>query len=260
MSRSILAGAAALAFVTLAACSDAPTAPSAKPSPAASEPSLGSGISVGGGGVIVRQAPVSVTLEIWDQDGSQGVPGTTVEFSTSTGAKQTVVDNSAADADARVGYYRVSMPATGVWYKAKVVGMDDDFSFDGAEKTVSAFVSPTLVSMGHITLMRKPGIYVFLHYNGGFALGQTIKITGPNGFSRTITDGSAADKSFDGTQNPNDGKFQIQVPVTGTYYVCTLTSPQAYWDADCVNVWALQYFIAYSADLKYEQKWVIPKF
>lgn len=250
MSRYALLSAAALA---LAGCNDAPTAPAAPTSSRMPEPPNAT--------LIVRSNPVNVTLQIVDQGGpyDTGVPGTTVQFTSSTGASMTVVDNSAQDADARPGFYKVSMGQAN-WYKATVTAATSHFSLDAATKTVSAFVTPTLVSMGGLTLMRKPGLFVQLYYNNALIAGQTIKVTGPNGFSVQITDGGANDRNYDGSQNGSDGKFSLEVPVTGSYTVCTMTSPQAYWDAGCQGVWAGMYFMEYGVSMTYKQVWFVPKF
>ena len=41
------------------------------------------------------------------------------------------------------------------------------------------------------------------------------------------------------------------MPFTGTYTVCALTSPGALWQADCEQVYALQYYIASPVTLTY---------
>jgi hypothetical protein len=242
------------AAFTLAACADSPTAPALAPTDAPS-----AGLVVIGGGSIPRLTPVDLTLVIDGQDGSAGVPGTTVKFTSSTGATMTVPDNSAADKDARDGYYRVAM-TTANSYTAIVTGAAPHWSLAGATKTVSAFVNPNLVQMGALWLNRMPGIYVQLFYDNALAKSQTIKVTGPNGFARTMVDGGMNDTNFDGTQNGNDGTFSLEVPETGTYQVCAMTTPQSLWDAGCSPVYALQYFIQYGVKLTYAQQWVIPKF
>jgi hypothetical protein len=257
MSRHSLPLAAVTVALALAACSDAPLDPAARLAPDAT-PSADI-IVVGGG--IPRPTPVTVTLRITDQGGNlpdQGVAGTTVKFTTSTGAQLTVVDNAAGDGDARVGFYKVTM-GQAVSYTATVVAMPSDFSPDQTTKTVSAFVTPTLVSMGELMLLRKPGIAVALYYNGALTIGQTIKVTGPNGYSKTMTDGTATDIKSNGTQGPADGKFDFQVPSTGTYTVCTMTTPQSLWDAGCSPVYVINYFIQYPITMTYTQKWFIPK-
>jgi len=258
MTRYTLSLAATI-VATLAACSDAPMAPTAAEPPDRPSHNL---VVVGGGTTMPRPTPITVTLRLTDQGGSlpdQGVAGTTVKFTTNTGGELTVVDNAAGDGDARVGFYKVTM-GQAVSYTATVVAMPDDFSPDQITKTVSAFVTPTLVSMGELMLLRKPGIAVALYYNNALTIGQTIKVTGPNGYAKTMTDGTATDIDSWGNQGAADGKFSFQVPSTGTYTVCTMSSPQQYWDAGCKPVYVIQHFIQYSATLTYEQKWFIPKF
>ena len=232
--------------LALGACRDAaaPTAPSGP----AERPAL----AITGPGTGTTPAPtptVWVTLHVGDQASwglPTGVPGTTVSFVTNGGYFRTIEDNGAGDADPAVGYYRVAMPSA-LAYTAYVRVMPDYLSSDGAVKTVSAFVTPTLVNMGSIVLKRKPAIYVQLRKQGLLVPGQTIKITQASGpWSATVADGGAADLSADG------GKIHVRVPFTGTYTVCALTSPGVLWKADCEQVYALQYFIAYPVTLTYE--------
>ena len=251
----LAATAAVPAALLLAACGDAPdpTAPATRPALELVGPGTGT-------------TPTTPTLSVWvtlhvgDQaayGGAYGVPGTTVSFVTNTGYYRTIVDNGAGDANPEVGYYRVAMP-NALSYTAYVRVMPEKYSSAGAVKTVSAFVTPTLVNMGSIILKRKPGLHVQLLKQGALVPGQTIKVTQVNGpWSVTITDGSSADKDAFGNPNPSDGKIFLRVPFTGTYTVCALTSPSVLWAADCEPVYALQYFIAYSATLTYEPKLVL---
>jgi hypothetical protein len=254
-ARRALPAASATLLVALGACSDTITAPASR---MAASRAPNADIVVSGA---PRTIGVWVTLQVGDQGwyGDYGAPGTTVEFTTNAGAKSTVVDNSAADTDARDGYYRVLMP-NAISYTATVTVVPEHNSLGGATKTVSAFVTPTLVSMGAIYLNRKPGLFVQLFYNNALVAGQTIKVTGPNGWTTTITDGGASDKTYDGTQNGADGKISLEVPITGTYTVCTMTSPQLYWDAGCNQVYATQYFVQYGVTMTYKQVWFVPKF
>ena len=238
--------AAAPAALLLAACHDAadPTAPAARPS-----------LELAGPGTGTTPAPaptVWVTLHVGDQASysAAGVPGTTVSFVTNGGYYRTIVDNSAADTDPQVGYYRVAMP-NAVSYTAYVRVAPEYLATHNAVKTVSAFTTPTLVNVGTIVLKRKPAIYVSLMKQGALVPGQTIKITQVGGpYTRTIADGSAEDLS------PVAGKIHVRVPWTGTFTVCATTSPSALWEADCETVYALQYFIAYPVTLTYALKWV----
>jgi hypothetical protein len=250
MSRYALPLTATL-IACLAACSDAPTSPTAKPAPA--KPDLGlSGVVIG------RPTPVTLTLRITSQGGTpagQGIGGTTVTFASSIGASKNVTDNGADDADARIGYYSVTM-TTANWYKASVSGMTgltaERYSFDGATKTVSAFATPTFVPMGDLAMNIRPGLYVETWFKGALAPGQTITVKYPNGFVKTITDGGANDYDpFTFNQMPSDGKFELTVPTTGVYLVCPASTPHKYYKADCVQVWANQYFVQYSADLTF---------
>jgi hypothetical protein len=244
-----LAVPAAVALL-LAACGDAAdtTAPAARPSLDIAPPP---------GTTPIPQPPVAVTLHVGDQasyGADVGVPGTTVSFVVNGGASsgyyKTVGDNSAQDTDSRVGYYRVSMP-NGLSYTAYVRIAPEYLATSNAVKTVSAFVTPTLVNMGSIILKRKPAIYVSLMKQGVLVPGQTIKITQVGGpYTRTIADGSAEDLS------PVAGKIHVRVPWTGTFMVCATTSPSALWEADCEQVFALQWFIAYPATLTYHLKYV----
>lgn len=254
-ARRALPAASATLLAALGACGDTITSPASRMAPSSAPQA---DIVVSG---TPRTIGVWVTLQVGDQGwyGDYGAPGTTVEFTTNAGAKSTVVDNSASDTDARVGYYRVLMP-NAVSYTATVTVVPEHNSLGGATKTVSAFVTPTFVSMGAIYLNRKPGLFVQLFYNYALVTGQTIKVTGPSGFTATITDGGASDRNYDGTQNGADGKISLELPITGTYTVCTMTTPQTYWDAGCSQVFATMYFIQYGLNMTYKQVWSIPKF
>jgi hypothetical protein len=247
----------AAAALTLAACSDAPLAPSARLTPDATPSAM-----LGGGGDVPLPTSVSVTLHLVDQtlpDATNSVAGTTVKFTASTGETRTVVDNGIGDGDARPGFYKVAMEKA-VWYKAAVVAMPSIFSWDQVTRTASAYATPTLVSMGDLVLLRKPGIAVWLYYKGALVAGQTIRITGPNGYATTIADGGVNDTSSLGAQAPSDGKFEfIRLPTTGTYTVCTLTTPQWMWDTGCRAVDVKYYGVEFPIAMTYELKLVVPK-
>lgn len=258
MSRRYALPLACTIVATVAACSDAPLAPTpANTGLTPSAPALSDGVIVSGGG-IGRPTPVTVTLSVSSQGGGSAT-GTTVKFTTNTGASNTVVDNGAGDGDNRAGFYKVTMPKA-ISYTATVVAMPDDFSPDSTSKTVSAFVTPTLVSMGDLMLLMKPGIYVSLWYKGALAPGQKIRVTGPNGYDVTMIDGTPSELTDLGKPPVADGKFSFSVPSTGTYKVCALSSPELYWGADCMPAYPMWYFIQVSTTLTYEQKWFVPKF
>jgi hypothetical protein len=241
----------------LTACGDAadPTAPGARPALAVAAPTPGPTPPGAGPGPIGPALTVAVTLLVGDQASFTGIAGTTVELKTNIGYKRVVVDNSASDVDPGVGRYRVMMPSAGS-YTATVVGMPEVNAAVGTTKTVSAFMTPTWVAMGSIILKRKPALVVKLMKQGAFVWGQTIQVTGPNGFSATVTDGSPADKDALWNPGPSDGVIRLRVPVTGTYTVCATTSPQADWSAGCEQVFAQLYFFAYPVTLTYAQKFV----
>lgn len=255
MSRRILRSASAVSLFAIAACSDAPVGP-----PSELAPAEGPSAALIGG-VITRPAPVTVTLRVTSQGGTpigQGLGGTTMKFESSTGAAVTVVDNSASDKDARVGYYSVTMSSAN-WYKATAVVVPEPHSLGGATKTTSAFATPTWAPIGDLMINIEPGLHVELWYKGALALGQSIKVTGPNGFTKAITDGGANDEDHWGNAGPNDGKFNTRLPVTGTYTVCVTSSPHPWYTADCQQVWANQYFIQYSASLSYWKFVALPE-
>jgi hypothetical protein len=239
------------ALLLVAACADAPD-PTAPATPAA-RPSLD--ITSPGGGTTPIPTPLTVWVKLHVGDQASyglpvGVPGTTVSFVTNGGTVKTIADNSAEDTDPAVGFYRVAMPSS-ISYTAYVRIAPEYLTTAGAFKTVSAYVTPTLVDMGSIVLKRKPGVYVSLMKQGVLVPGQTIKVSQVGGvWSVTITDGSSQDISAVA------GKIHLRVPVTGTYMVCALTSPSALWDAGCEQVFALQYFVAYPVTLTYALKYV----
>jgi hypothetical protein len=240
----------------LAACHDGadPTAPVGRPALAAA----------GSDGPRTTAPPptpsltVVVTLHVGDQaayGGPAGVPGTKVTFATNGGYSQYVADNSPADFDARVGYYRVWMP-NATSYTATVRVMPEHFSTLGASKTVAATVTPTTVTptvvpMGSIVLKRKPGLHVRLMMDGALVPGQTIGVTGPAGFTVVIADGGYFDRDAFGNPSPSDGRIYLRLPVTGTYTVCARTTPILFYAARCQEVVAEQYFFAYAATLTY---------
>jgi len=246
----------AAAALTLAACSDAPLDPSARLTPdAAPSAMLGSGGDP-------RPTDVTVTLQLHDQSRppEPGVEGTIVKFTSNTGESRTVTDNGAGDGDARVGYYKVTMDKA-AWYMATVVAMPSDFSSDKITKTASAFVTPTLVSMGTLEMVKKPWIDIWLFYNDVLAPGQTIRITGPNGFSKTFVDGGANDLHSAGAQAPSDGKFEFMwLPTIGVYTVCTLTTPKLYWDTGCLTIDVSGYGSGYPRRMDYKPLLVLPQF
>jgi hypothetical protein len=245
-----LAGASAALLLT--ACGDAgeTTAPSARPSLDVAGPTPETSPTL-------PPPAVAVTLHIDDQalyTYPVGVSGTTVEFRTGGGYARVVADNGPGDGDPAVGYYRVSMPAAAS-YTATVQVMPEPFAAEGASKTVWTLLTPSVVPMGSIVLLRKPMIVVSLYRSGVPVPGQTIQVFDVGGsWSTTITDGSSADRDLFGNPNPPDGVVSLRVPVTGTYFVCAITTPKDLWFADCQTVHATTYYFSYPAALTYVTK------
>jgi hypothetical protein len=243
--RSTRPAAPLVVAALLAACGDTgPTAPAARAALAIVGTSPGPG-------PIAPVPSVAVTLRVDDQSGytDYGAPGTTVRFE-SGGVAKLVVDNSASDSDARVGHYRVWMPAASA-YTATVTVMPAELSAAGASKTVSAFVTPTYVAMGSIVLQRKPRLTVELYRLGALVGGQAIRVTAPWGWSAMVMDGSVADEDFSGDPSPADGRIHLRLPVTGIYIVCPLSTPHPLLAAQCRTVHATTYGGSYSATLTY---------
>jgi hypothetical protein len=247
-ARRALPAVSAALLVALAACSDSPAAPVARKAPAAP-----SGDLVVSG--VPRTIGVWVTLCVsspaYDSLGLSVQEATTVEFKTNAGATSTIVDNSALDADTRLGFYRVLMP-NAISYTATVVALPPNYANLPATKTVSAFVTPTLVSMGSILLHRKPIVDLALFMSGQLVPGQTVKVTGPNGFVKSFTDGSATDGWLGGWY-PNDGYLNFEVPWTGSYTVCPTTTPLAGWAAPCKMLSVPSYVASFFTSLTYQQ-------
>ena len=201
----------AAALLLLAACSDAPSAPTAEPPDVrrSAEPpdARSSADIIVVGGPIPRVSEVTVKLHVLDQSNADVTPST-FEFSTNTGFAKTVVDNGAGDADARPGYYSVQMPQAGSWTATAKV-LPDDIAFYESSKTVSYMNSPTLVDMQGLMLYIKPGLVITMRYQGAVITGQTLKISAGADFSKTITDGGPSDKDFSGNQSPADGKVYV---------------------------------------------------
>ena len=260
--RRALPAVPAAAAVALAACGESATAPS-RMTGATPSASVAAAPGAQASGIIVigRDPGVTVTLHVGDQGhyGDYGTPGTTMEFKTNTGYAKLVADNSAADADARVGYYSVNMPKA-ISYTATAKVTPEELSTGGGTKTVSAFVTPTWVNMGTLILNRKPGLTIEAYHQNALTNGQTFTVTGPDGWSKTVTDGGATDEAYGGGPGALDGKVHMRLPVTGIYTVCANSTPAAFFKADCVQVWASQYFVAYKATLTYYQYIVMPKF
>jgi hypothetical protein len=243
MSRSTLL-LASVAALTLAACSDSPVAPSS-----ALAPRENASADIIVGGTIPRPSPVTLTLGVTSQGGGM-VSGTTMKFESSLGVSTTVADNGAGDSDARPGYFSVTMTKAN-WYKVTPVAVPAPHSLYGATKTVSAFNTPTWVQMGFLMLNITPGIHVETWWKGAITTGQSIQITGPHGFSKSITDGGLNDEDHVGNAGPLDGKFNSRLPDVGTYTVCATSTPHQWYKADCKQVYVQQYYVQYSTTLNY---------
>lgn len=251
-ARRALPAVSATLLLAAAACSDSPAAPAAPVSrmaPAAPSPDL---VGISG---TPRVAGVWVTLCVsspaFDTLGLSVQEATTVEFKTDAGTTATIVDNSAQDTDSRLGFYRVLLPKANS-YKATVVVLPANYANLPATKTVSAFVTPTLVSMGSVLLHRKPIVDLALFMSGDLVPGQTVKVTGPNGFVKSFTDGSATDGWFGGWY-PNDGYLNFEVPWTGSYTVCPTTTPLGGWAAPCRMLSVPSYDTSVFTSLTYQQ-------
>jgi hypothetical protein len=88
--------------------------------------------------------------------------------------------------------------------------------------------------------------------SGQLVPGQTVKVTGPNGFVKSFTDGSASDGWFGGWY-PNDGYLNFEVPWTGNYTVCPTTTPLAGWAAPCKFLSVPSYDASFFTTLTYQQ-------
>jgi len=268
MSRSTIPVVLLVALGT-AACRDAPLAPRDARSPVSDAPApTATPAKVTVAGAESRVPPVLQPGYVWvtlqvvdggDPDPTASAADTRVEFTPAGHTPLELFDNGVQDMDARVGYYRVQLPNT-LFYSATVTGANAIYSLAGGSKTVSAFVTPTLVSMGGLALQRKPRLTMDVRMDGALVAGQTLKITGPAAFSVTVTDGGPSDKQYNTLQDASDGKLHLLVPLTGAYTVCPVTSPKKYWDADCKSVYVQFYDVEFKTTLNYVQKWSIPGF
>jgi len=239
---------APIALATLAACSDAPSAPVAPPlRPAAASATLN----------VPTPPHPNVDVTFWVSHNGGGatgfVGGTTVQFVTKEGVAKTVVDDSADDADKTPGHYRVTMPGSSL-YTATVLSAPDAYvTAQFASKTSNAFITPTLASIGKLELEMKPAVQVSVTMNGAPVHGQTVAVTGATvTFSATITDGAASDRAPSGAQDPADGKIYLRLPQIGYYKICPKSAPAPFLDAKCQFVFASMFYMEYGATLTYE--------
>jgi hypothetical protein len=266
--RSRQLRAALPAALLLAGCGDAAdvTAPAARPPVAAGGgPALAAaavpGPSGPGPGPIAPANHIAVTLHVGDHaaaDPTAGVAGTTFRFAADNAFGTPVADNSPADLDARVGYYRVWVPV-GLTYTATAYVVPERFSSDSATTTASPSGTPSgtpsVVPLGSILLRRKSWLTVELRRQGALVAGQTITITdGTSSWTATIADGGANDRSVSGRASASDGRIHVTLPFIGHYTVCATTTPHVYWAAACQTVHAAAYNTPYATTLTYVQK------
>jgi hypothetical protein len=242
----------ASAVALLAACSDGPTAPAASRAavPAAAAPG-----AQPSGLVIPGLSPRTFTLFVNTADQPTGALVSTVTFMNAEGVARWVIDNKDGDLDARVGYYKVTLPASSK-YTARVVAMHPSYSPDDTFRELTPSVpQPETLAFDKITLKLSPRISVALWKGGKPFAGQTVRVSeiGGGGYSDLVTDGSVSDSDFDYTAALNDGKIQYWLPRFGTYTVCPVSVP-AGLSASCITLVASAYGAQYNGSITYASR------
>lgn len=254
--RTLSLGAAISALATLAACSDAPIAPTSALLPAVG-PATAAGVTPttpAGAANVPQLQEVKVVVLVYDPLASY--VSAKVAF-TGGATTKTVIDNGSSDLDARVGYVAVKMPKV-AHYSATVVSAPIQYSLYGATSTQEQWWAPDQVALGRIDLHVAPHLTITTLKDGQTYLGQTIKVTNASGFGAVITDGGAGDLYANGAGSLVDGKIQVQVPELGTYTVCPQSPLASTVQAACVTVGAAAWGGVYQATLAYKTILFLP--
>jgi hypothetical protein len=208
---------ATLAAALLAACSDSPTMPAAGVPRPADAPSAA---LAGGGDFDPVEGPLSVTVRVenYYYNSSVTLPhmingflpaefvkreltNVKVRFSVqnATGAtidSKDVLDNSAADADKRVGYFKVST-AAGRTVKATLLAVDAPFTVAAAGNRTQV-VDQQAMNLGKLVVNRLPHLEIAVTYyrfpddsSSNHSTGNPDQVgsyttTGPDGFHRSV--------------------------------------------------------------------------
>lgn len=207
MSRTIRV-AAALAALTLVACSESPVAPATT--------------EVMPEAALVRIKLPPTVLVSARTISTSGVPASmTIKF-TSGQTTQTVVethDNSEIDLDRRISYVQVRIVKSNV-YQAQVTKGEALLYKGDAPKVLVA--NGNMVDFGNLVLKYNPFIEV-RNFDGGSIIGGPVaggkyEIVG----LMTLTENDANDRE------PMSGRVKAVVQGTGTYTVCELTPPAGF--------------------------------
>jgi hypothetical protein len=209
VTRRAALAAAGASLVSAAACSDAATAPG--------------GDSSGGAHAISAylQVPqgVWVSVQVVNTAGNH-VGDAQVHFSADRLAAKLVLDNSAADADDRVGYVKTLLPAGASGYLACLAYVPEPYGADpGTCKTIRS--SGLSIDLRKLVVHKRPTLsFNMKKQNGTLAPGATVSVTGPDGFAAMIADGAANDGAAG-----NNGLIYLVLPKAGVYTWCEIVPP-----------------------------------
>jgi len=216
MIRSIRTAAPALAAIIalgLAACSDAPaTAPNALDDMNRSDAI-----------VIVGRPTATLTMAVKDYTTGLMVGGTTVAFVTGIGSTpKNVVDNDAADADKRNGYFKVVMPKGTIYGGTVIAALS---KYDRIEASLQIGSTATNVNLGTLSLRTNPKFSVYVRR------GSDGDLLGNSEFSVGWADGSAPWMTrFDNLDDMNAtyGIVTFYGKSARTHRICEIKAPYGF--------------------------------
>lgn len=214
--RLVVAGAVAVS-ITVAACSDAATAP--KSSPAGAR-------AIAGPSEVVLQIGAQLSVRVVDTANKTLKETSWVNFTTSNDDTISVYDNSAKDADPAVGYVRVTMLKAQT-YKA-CFGMSQHYRRDlnyqsPWQPCKSVTTSSGVVDLGKVYARESPQVTFIIKDQFGLRGGATVNLSVAPNWSLNILDGNP---SYDESAG-SDGiiKYTIGWPNVVTW--CAYNAPSA---------------------------------
>jgi hypothetical protein len=230
------------ALALTAACSDAPlapdaSAPSARPSLAASSTPKPSSVVAAPAGMITGWMPIV-------ESGAPNitVPGVTVRYLTDNTTTE-ITDNGFGDLTLYPGVIMNYMPIS-TSYKAEILSVPIGYHMPTANVVTGKIAGPQdapYIDFKGVSLSPKKQVRVnFLNMQKQPILGGTVVVTAPGlDFSWTITDGGAGDLTPLGAQAPADGTVTLYSPVfsISEWKVCETAAPAGYLltEPSCVS-------------------------
>jgi len=200
--------AGAVWLLALAACADDTTAPKIRKFP-------------DGPNAIKLQPSTWVTARFVDDNNTPAYP-LWVNITPYRGSTHTLTDGAASgDSDPREGFIKALLPSASS-YSGCLFGVNAYYVWDSTASCRSATPVNGTADLGAFHVHPRPEIYFFMRdKNENLLKGAELDVTGPDGVTLHVVDGSIDD-------HPDDGIIRVRVGAIGTFTYCETVPPTGY--------------------------------